>query len=222
MKAMRVLAVAALVGALAGCSGSSDPLAGLDLPSSSAAPVTPPHNAPARQAARHHPGPGATTPVVGAPSAPIATTAPAPAPQIVKPVPVVCPPLPDSGAAGSHLVFGGACPFVETRALPCPNNPQNPDDYYIRFTRAMKNHLTMYISINVEHFKGPGDYPGQAVIIIEIPDNSTIYEWSTNTGSATIGADRRSGSLPRQDLPPDVGTPTHGTETVEGTFRCSP
>lgn len=153
--------------------------------------------------------------------APVAGATTTSSPVQTKTVPLVCPPPDAPGPHGSDLVFSGVCGFHEQRLVPCPNNPQNSDDYYIRFTRPMRNGLTMYVDINVEHYRGPGTYDA-TTILIEIPNGTTIYEWSTNSGSLTVEADRQSGRLPRNELPPAIGTPTQGTEFLEGSFRCSP
>jgi hypothetical protein len=157
-------------------------------------------------------------------SSAVATLAPSTAPSFVMPnqtsEPIVCPPLADPGPAGSDLTFSGDCAFTEQRLLPCPNNPQNPDDFYLRFERAMKHGLIIYVDINVEHYKHPGTYQNLATIIIEIPDGQTIYEWSTNTGTVTIDPGGTSGSLPQNVLPADIGTPTKGSESLQGSFRC--
>ena len=85
----------------------------------------------------------------------------------------------------------------------------------------MRNGLTMYVDVNIEHYKGPGTYTGVVAVIIEIPDRSTIYEWSTSTGDAVIGSGERGGSFPKTELPPAIGTPTKGTEYLQGEFRCA-
>jgi hypothetical protein len=157
---------------------------------------------------------GSSRPPASAPSTslePLPTTSPLPLP---------CPVPDDAGSTGSKLVFTGACPFAAPALVPCPNNRQNVDDYYIRFTRKMSRELTIYVSMNVERYHGPGTYSGTTAIIVEIPSGTTIYEWSTSTGSVTVDSNGTSGSIPRTPLGPAIGTPTTGTEYVEGTFTC--
>ncbi|MHB8507631.1 MAG: hypothetical protein ACYDGR_03155 [Candidatus Dormibacteria bacterium] len=209
----RIAAAALALLALAGCAGGSDgnePLYAkipivADSPTASPAPTLAPTMEPS------------SAPSVAAGGQ---YTLPPP-PPVRQPVPVICPPLPNSGPNGGNLAFTGACQFNETRIVPCPNSPQAVDDFYLRWRRPMKNNLTIYIDINVEKYHGPDTYAGTASIIIEIPDNDTIYEWSTSAGTVTINQDQKSGSLPQVDLPPSVGTPTQGTEYMQGTFVCS-
>lgn len=139
----------------------------------------------------------------------------------VTPVPVVCPPLPASGPAGSNLTFSGRCSFREHRALPCPNTAVDADAFHIRFTRQLRHDLTMQIVMTLEGYKGPGRYAGGNRIIVQVFDNSAIYEWSTGNGAMTIDPGARSGSIPRTALPPAIGTPTRGIEYVAGDFTCS-
>ena len=84
----------------------------------------------------------------------------------------------------------------------------------------MSPELTIYVSMNVERYHGPGRYAGTTAIIVEIPDRTTIYEWSTSTATVTINPDGTSGTIERAQLRPAVGTPTEGTEYVEGSFTC--
>jgi len=72
----------------------------------------------------------------------------------------------------------------------------------------------------VEYYKGPGSYSQNVHVLFEIPDNGTIYEWDTLSGSATVDAGEKGGSFDNVALPADPGTPSCGTITVTGTFAC--
>lgn len=164
--------------------------------------------------------PSGSRPAITTPPPQLLRPSPVPPNLVASPRPIHCPPALDSGRDVADLEFTGACAFRETKAVSCPNSPQAVDDYYVQFSRRFSDGPQLYFSVNVEHYKGPGRYRGTAQIIVEIFDSGVIYEWSTSTGSADIATGGRSGSFPANTLPADVGTPTWGTEHVQGTFRC--
>lgn len=147
-------------------------------------------------------------------------TQPPPPPPTAPPVPLECsPPSPDPSGTpqGSNLGFSGVCTFTETAKVSCSTQP---DDFLFQFKRATPNGPTIYYNVNVEYYKGPGTYTQYVQMIFEIPDNGTIYEWDNQNGSATIDQSGSSGSINNVDLPADPGTPSQGTEYVNGSFQC--
>jgi len=143
--------------------------------------------------------------------------APATVAQTSAPPALVCPVPDQAGAARSGLVFSGACGFSQRAVVICA---KPTDDFHFRFSRMMSRRLTIYVNVTVEEYEGPGHYRGTTSIIVEIPNGNTLYEWSTRTASMTINADGVSGVIPRTALAPAIGTPTKGTEYVEGPFTC--
>lgn len=137
------------------------------------------------------------------------------------PLPLRCPVPDQSGVAHSALAFTGACGFTQRGSVTCPRSVE-ADDFHFTFARRMSDDLTIYVSVTVEEVDGPGRYDGTTTILVKIPDRNTLYEWSTRTGSATIDKDGRGGTIARTALAPAIGTPTKGTEYVEGHFTCRP
>ena len=157
--------------------------------------------------------------LAGCAADPVAPAARTPAPAGAGPL--RCPVPAAAGAAHSDLSFTGACGFGQREFVTCPTSVE-ADDFHFTFARQMSPGLTIYVSVTVEEFEGPGAYHGTTTILVKIPAGNTLYEWSTRTGSATIGKDRRSGTIARTALAPAIGTPTTGTEYVEGRFSCRP
>ena len=152
---------------------------------------------------------------------PRATTTPLPPRPATEPV--VCPPEPEpAGPQGSNLQFGGPCSFVETAALGCQ---AAQDDFYVRLHRTLQGGLTLTVSVNVEFYKGPGRYPQTTEIIMEIPDGDAVYEWTATHATMTVVADgsgRITGaSVDPVELQPEPGTPTKGTEALQGDIACA-
>ena len=159
------------------------------------------------------------TPAAGSTSLPVATPLPL-VPQS-PPLPVHCSPPsaePADAQRGSNLHFSGECSFTETGRVTCS---VQPDDFLFQFSRDTPNGLKLDVQLNVEHFQGSGTYVQTVQLFFEIPDNGTIYSWSTQTGSATIDAGARSGSLGTVSLAAEPGTPSHGVIVVTGTFACA-
>jgi len=163
--------------------------------------------------------PVATIPSPSQPAPADSTPLPAP-PPTHPPVPVECSPPsaePASAPRGSDLVFSGACSFTESGKVSCSTQP---DDFLFQFSRDTPDGPKLYLQLNVEFYKGPGSYPQNVHVLVEIPDNGTLYEWDTLNAAATVDPGGRSGSLDNVTLPPDPGTPTRGTLTINGTFAC--
>ena len=163
-----------------------------------------------------------STVAVTTPPAALATVTPKlpPPPPSRPPVPLQCSPPSDEdpkAPRGSALHFSGVCSFTETSKVSCSTQP---DDFIFTFSRTTPNGPKLYFSLNVEFYKGPGNYGQSVQILIEIPDNGTFYEWNTQDGRATVDSGERSGSIHNVTLPPDPGTPTQGEITVDGTFAC--
>jgi hypothetical protein len=145
--------------------------------------------------------------------------APATVGKTTTPPALACPVPDQAGVTGSALLFSGACGFSQRAVVACA---KPTDDFRFRFTRMMTRELTIYVNVTVEEYEGPGTYRGTTSIIVEIPNRNTLYEWSTRTASAVIDKDGVSGVIPRTALAPAIGTPTRGTEYVEGPFTCRP
>jgi len=203
-----------LCAALSACGGADAPLHRVAIPTATAAVPAPVAANPGATGSGAQGG-GTNSPVAAA-----ATQVPKP-PPTHPPVPIQCsPPSPEPSGTpqGSDLTFSGACAFTETGRVACSTQP---DDFIFQFSRKTPDGPTIYAQVNVEYYKGPGSYAQNVHFLFEIPDNGTIYEWDTLNGGATIDAGGHSGSFDNLSLPPDPGTPTQGTITVNGSFACA-
>jgi hypothetical protein len=163
----------------------------------------------------------ASSPPSSSAPSPLPSFSPPPPPPSRAPVPLRCSPPsaePASAPSGSALTFSGMCNFTEASRVACSSQP---DDFIFQFSRPTSDGPTIYFQLNVEFFKGPGRYMQNVQMLFEIPDNGTMYEWDTSSGSATIDSGQRSGSISNVALPADPGTPSTGTITVSGSFACA-
>lgn len=137
--------------------------------------------------------------------------------KTTEPPALACPVPDQAGVTESALEFSGACGFSQRTVVICA---KPTDDFRFRFSRMMTRQLTIFVNVTVEEYEGPGTYKGTTSIIVEIPNGNTLYEWSTRTASTTVNKDGVSGVISRTALAPAIGTPTKGTEYVEGPFTC--
>jgi hypothetical protein len=174
----------------------------------------------------------------GAVAGPPGTTAP---PRLTDWRPEACPPPPEDSPGPSTLTATGPCVFTHGGAVSCE---ASVDDFIMAGTRQAARGATLVIFINVEKYAGPGHYDG-AQMFVEVEDKTSIYRWSSDNVSITVGPGEEFAELPatRLDAEPllincsgQVGpnsnwlydcrgrsgaTAIEGTtEVVSGTLRC--
>jgi hypothetical protein len=107
-----------------------------------------------------------------------------------------CPPPPEDSPGPSSLVATGPCAFEHHAAVGCE---ATADDFIIATTRPAARGATLVIFVNVEHYAGPGRYAG-AQMFVEVEDHGSIYRWSSDTLSITVGAGEKFATLPTSRL----------------------
>ena len=147
-----------------------------------------------------------------------------------------CPPPPEAAPGPSSLIVTGPCAFQHRGAFTCESLA---DDFYISMSRKALRGATLMVYINVENYKGPGNYDG-AQIFVGVQDKTFIYRWSSDTLAITVGPDEEFAVLPtaRLDAEPvlidctgpmtnfqcggrgDLAAFESTTEVVSGTLRC--
>jgi hypothetical protein len=151
--------------------------------------------------------------------------------------PVGCPPPHENSPGPSSLTVSGPCTFEHRAAVSCESMH---DDFILTASREAARGATLMVYINVEKYKGPGSYEN-AEMFVGVQDETSIYRWSSDRVSITIGPDEAFAILPatrldaepllvdctgpqtnyqcggRSDTSPINGT----TEVVAGTLRCN-
>lgn len=110
--------------------------------------------------------------------------------------PVGCPPLPEGSSGPSTLVVTGSCAFQHQGKFACESVG---DDFYVSMTRKAGNGSTLMVYINVENYKGPGEYR-TAQMFVGIQDKKNIYRWSNDTLALTVGPNQEFAVLPTARL----------------------
>jgi hypothetical protein len=82
-------------------------------------------------------------------------------------------------------VATGPCAFEHHGTFTC--EPLG-DDLYVAMSRKSANGGTLMAYINVEAYKGPGEYK-QGQMFVSVQDKSSIYRWSSDDIAITIGPD---------------------------------
>ncbi|GEM_PF-3153614 len=117
--------------------------------------------------------------------------------------PEYCPiPAEESPGGPSSLVAKGACEFEHHSTASC--EPIG-DDFLVGLTRPAKGGGSLVAFLNVEQYKGPGNYEN-AQLFVAVQSGKTIHRWSSETVSAVVGAGEAFVALPstRLDLEPTL------------------
>ena len=149
-----------------------------------------------------------------------------------------CPPPPEASSGPSSLTVAGPCAFEHRNAVACESLG---DDFLVTLSRKAAGGVALMVYINVEHYKGPGDYTG-AQIYVGLQDKINIYRWSSDTMNITVGSGEQFVTLPATTLEAEplfvncTGPMTNfqfegrggesefekTREVVSGTLRCQP
>ena len=153
-----------------------------------------------------------------------------------EPRPNGCPPPPEDSSGPSTLTVSGPCAFEHKGIANCE---WHADDFYLSMTRKAAQGATLTVYINVEGYDGPGQYKS-AQMFIGVQDKTSIYRWSSDAVTITVGPDQEFAVLPTTKLAAEpvlidcTGPMTNyqcggrgeskvfiGTaEVVAGTLRC--
>ncbi len=149
-----------------------------------------------------------------------------------------CPPPPEASSGPSSFTVSGPCAFEHRTEVACE---ALEDDFLVTLTRKAAGGGTLMVFINVEFYKGPGDYTG-AQIFVGLQDKKNMYRWSTDTMKATVGKGEQFITMPETRLEWEpayldcTGPMTNyqcggrgamsdlpiTTELISGTLRCQP
>ncbi len=145
----------------------------------------------------------------------------------------LCQPLDEEPVAGtpSALVVSGACSFTQRALAECR---ARGDDFYVVARRRLAGGRLATIYINVESFRGPGEYD-EAQTHAWIGEGTGLYRWSEPRGHVTLGAGGDFSStdpayfatagittvtVPDIVLDAERGTLTSGELRLSGQLRC--
>jgi hypothetical protein len=139
-------------------------------------------------------------------------------------------PLPKEGP--SSLQLEGECTFQLKGAFRCR---AVTDDFYIFFKEPLQDGSNFFFYVNVEHYKGSGDYTDSAEVDVHIHGGENFYRWSSAHASVKVDAKPLEVPNPRRasvtgsvsfattlKLEADPGTATKGEITVKGSVTCVP
>ena len=127
-----------------------------------------------------------------------------------------CPPEPDTGPAGSDADFTGPCAFHQAGRAYCN---ATADDLYVVVQRSLPAGRTFALYIDVEFYKGPGDYrDAQSLLIVQ--EGTTLYTWSNFRTTLTVLPREAGVRLGPTDLAPEAGRAGAGVERLTGTLAC--
>jgi hypothetical protein len=126
---------------------------------------------------------------------------------------------PIHGPGGSSLQISGELSVAVTSGFDC-NTAK--DDHFVRGYFDLGDGPQLAISINVEHYTGPGRYDQRAQVLIRRLRGTTFYaSWYSATATATVRSANRSTDLDRTELPPEAGTASTMPMTVQGHLACN-
>ena len=163
----------------------------------------------ARTAPAAAPPPPAAAPSADGPAAPAAQIQPAAAPPpqsgasrgTLPPAdgkwhPQGCPPPPETSPGPGTFTATGPCAFQHHAIVTCE---AAIDDFILTMARPAANGALLMVYINVEKYTGPGTYD-QAQMFVGVQDKTSIYRWSSDEVSITVGADQKFAQLPPTKL----------------------
>lgn len=145
----------------------------------------------------------------------------------------LCHPLAEDpvGGAPSAMAVSGECDYTQQALADCH---AKQDDFYIVSKRKLEGGRVLTLYINVERFRGAGDYE-EAQAHIWIGEGTGLYRWGNARGHLTLetGAEVTPGDpthfasagisdavLPDIVLDAEPGTLTSGQIKLSGKLRC--
>lgn len=119
----------------------------------------------------------------------------------------------------SDVAMKGALTLETTQDFQCS---YAVDDFFVRGEMGSYDGVPLYLSINVEFYKGPGRYPRKTQVLVRrVSDDSRTYaSWYEGEATATILPKGQGADLVEVTLPPEAGTEATEPVTVRGHFAC--
>jgi hypothetical protein len=150
------------------------------------------------------------------PAATVATTDPRPSILIAGPSPS---PRPAPQPGSSSVTLTGELKLRTTQDFQCS---YARDDFFIRGYMGEYDGVPLYMSLNVEFYKGPGRYAGKTQILVRrISDTSSfLASWYNTKADGTVLPRGKGADVDRVVLQPEPGTNSTRSVTLEGHFGC--
>jgi len=196
----------AIVGCVAVAACESDPARAIKIADNkpagegrtSASPATPaPAGASSPEAAVAPAGPPAAA-AAAQPDAKLRAAAAAAAPPgDGKWRPQGCPPPSERAGGPGEFKAAGPCAFEHHAVVSCETAP---DDFFVTMSRPGARGSLVMAYINVEKYKGPGTYDG-AQMFVGVQDKTSIFRWSSDEVTVTVGPDQKFAQLNETKLP---------------------
>ena len=125
--------------------------------------------------------------------------------------------VPKTGHSDVHMT--GAIEIDTTQDFQCS---YAVDDFFVRGEMGSYDGVPLYLSINVEFYKGPKRYPRKTQVLLRrVSDDASVYaSWYQGFGTGTILARGSGADLEPTTLQPEAGTNATGPVTVQGHFGC--
>jgi hypothetical protein len=119
----------------------------------------------------------------------------------------------------SAVTMRGALTIDTTQDFQCS---YAVDDFFVRGEMGQYDGVPLYLSINVEFYKGPGTYAKKTQVLLRrvSADTTTYASWYAGDATATILARGSGADLVEVSLPPEAGTQATDPVTIAGHFGC--
>jgi hypothetical protein len=125
---------------------------------------------------------------------------------------------PETPPAGpsSNLSISGACQAEELDTVSCTIAV---DDFYAVIHRPLTGGRTLYLTLNVETYRGPGSFHN-AQLYLEVQGGGVLARWTNLEVAATVA---KGGlvTLPGATVTAEVGTGAPGPITLSGRLQCA-
>lgn len=126
--------------------------------------------------------------------------------------------LDDAVEGASDLQVTGPCSFTQRSGASCT---AQTDDFYA-FVRRPMDTGEVDMTINIESYTGPGDYPTQSQVYLQVSQNGVLYPWSQLQSQArvTVGPHTITVTMEMTTMPASAGTAATGIERAHGFLTC--
>jgi hypothetical protein len=95
------------------------------------------------------------------------------------------------------------------------------EDFYVYVKRQLPDSGALYTVVNIEHYKGPGDYPKGAQAYLQVTTNGTLYEWRNDHASVSLsGGDHGTMTMKKVSLAAIAGGAAHQGAGMDGSVNC--
>jgi hypothetical protein len=131
--------------------------------------------------------------------------------------PELCPPPPEPAGGRGTLIGKGTCNFEQHGDGDCESLD---DDFILQTSRPSANGAKFSIYLNVEKYRGPGNYD-EAQMLVSVQDAKGLFRWRSDAVVATVSKGETFVKLEPvrlESLPPMLPSEIK----VSGTIWCRP